>query len=107
MNNIQINVTLNERDMDKELSAEDLTLSASELTHLRNIMEARKILSGVWERYSKAICAKLGNESTKSITIVNRSWFTIDEAKVIEELGADGLARVKTKPVEQHYVSKL
>lgn len=102
-----INITLNDTDMNKELSPDDITLSASELSHLRNIMEARKLLNSVWDRYNKAICAKLGNESTKNITIVNRAWFTIDEAKVLEELGKDGLAKVKTKPIEQHYVSKL
>lgn len=102
-----INITLTDKDMNKELSPEDITLDASELAHLRNMMEARKILNNVWERYSKAICAKLNNESTKNVTIVNRAWFTIDEAKVREELGEEGLARVKTKPVEQHYVSKL
>lgn len=102
-----INITLSDLDMNKALSPDDITLNASELSHLRNIMEARKILNSVWERYNKAICAKLGNESTKNITIVNRAWFTIDEAKVLEELGEDGLAKVKTKPIEQHYVSKL
>ena len=107
MENIKIEIQLSGTDLNKELTPDDITLSASELSHLRNLMEARKILNNVWERYNKAICAKLGNESTKNITIVNRSWFTLDEAKVLEELGAEGLAKVKTKPVEQHYVSKL
>lgn len=102
-----INITLTDKDMNKEISPEDITLGASELSHLRNIMEARKILNKVWENYNKAICAKLNNESTKNVTIVNRAWFTIDEAKVLEELGEEGLAKVKTKPIEQHYVSKL
>lgn len=105
MENININLT--DMDMNKNLSPDDVTLSASELSHLRNIMEARKILNNVWERYNKAICAKLNNESTKNVTITNRSWFTLDEEKVLEKLGAEGLAEVKTKPVEQHFVSKL
>ena len=107
MENIVINITLSEQDLDKELTPDDLTLSASELSHLRNLMKARKILNNVWERYNKAICAKLGNESTKNITIVNRQWNTIDESRVIEEFGEEGLSKVKTKTIVQHYVSEL
>lgn len=107
MENININITLTPADLNKAMTPDDITLGASELSHLRNLMEARKILNSVWERYNKAICAKLGNESTKNVTIVNRSWFTVDEAKILEEFGEDGLAKVKTKPIEQHYVSKL
>lgn len=107
MENIEIKITLNARDLNKELSPEDVTLGSSDLSHLRNIMEARKLLNNVWDRYNKAICAKLGNESTKNITITNRAWFTIDESKIVEEFGREGLEKVKVKPIEQHFVSKL
>lgn len=107
MESININVTLSADDLRKEILPEDITLGASDLSHLRNIMEARKLLNSVWERYNKAICAKLNNESTKNITIVNRAWFTLDEAKVLEKLGDEGMKEVKTKQIEQHYVSKL
>lgn len=102
-----INITLSDLDMNKDITPNDITLSASELAHLRNIMEARKILNSVWERYNKAICAKLNNESTKNVTIVNRSWFDIDREKILEEFGQEGLDKVKTKLIEQHYVSRI
>ena len=104
---MDINIKLTEKDMDKNLTPDDITLGASDLSHLRNIMEARKILNSVWDRYDKAICAKLNNESTKNITITNRAWLAIDEAMILQEFGEDGLAKVKVKPIEQHYVSKL
>ena len=104
---MDINIKLTEKDMDKNLTPDDITLGASDLSHLRNIMEARKILNSVWDRYNKAICAKLNNESTKNITITNRAWLAIDEAMILQEFGEDGLAKVKVKPIEQHYVSKL
>lgn len=102
-----INLTLTDIDLNKNLTPDDIDLDASTLSHLRSILQARRILDRVWERYSKNLCIKLNNESTKTITIVNRSYKTIDEAKVLEKLGADGLAEVKTKVIDQHYVSNL
>ena len=105
MENININLT--EMDMNKNLTPDDITLDASTLSHLRNIMEARKILDKVWDRYNKVVCLKLNNESTKNITIVNRSWKTIDSQKLVELIGAEAVEELKTNVVEQHYVSKL
>lgn len=102
-----INITLNDMDMNKNLAPEDITLDASTLTHLRNIMQARKILDKVWDRYNKVVCLKLNNESTKNITIVNRSWKTIDNQKLIELIGAEAVEELKTNVVEQHYISNL
>lgn len=100
-------IEFNFTELDNNISAETLTLSASECSHIRNIQNLKRTFDKLWDSYSKAICKKLDGKSTENITIVNRSWLSVDESKIIEMFGEEILAEVKTKPVTQQFVSKI
>jgi peroxiredoxin len=100
-------IEFNYTELDSNISAESLTLSASELSHIRNVKNLKKLFDDLWAKYNKALCEKLGGQSTKDITITNRSWMIVDETKILDMFGEDVLKEVKTKPVVQQYVSKI
>lgn len=100
-------IEFNYTELDANITADKLTFSASELSHIRTVKNLHNVFKKLWDAYNKAICAKLDGQSTETIHITNRSYCIVDEQKLVELYGEDALEKVKVKPVVQQFVNSL